>query len=324
MALLQPTSKIWLWHCCSKSKHPKIFLWHGCSQAHNPNLTMALMQQKQASKILLWHCCSQARNPHHTIALLQQTNQSPIWLWHSCSTTQPLDLIMALLQPDPVPKSDCGIVAARPKYQFWLRHRYNQQPNSQIWLRLFCSQTWIPKLTTALCQQNQQFKHLSMALSQQQTTIQQCEYGNVSAKSNHNPKIWLWHYLSRKKQSKIWLWRCLNKKQQSKTLTMSVSQQKNNHNPKIWLWQCLSKKQPQSQNLTGSVFSKKTQPQSQNLNCGIVAATNPKPTPEYGIVAEQKQHPTSDCGIVAAKPKSHIWLWHCCSKTHIPHLSMAL
>ena len=88
MALLQPTSKIWLWHCCSKSKHPKIFLWHGCNQAHNPNLTMALMQQKQASKILLWHCCSQARNPHHTIALLQQKHQNP--------------------------QSDYGIVAAQP------------------------------------------------------------------------------------------------------------------------------------------------------------------------------------------------------------------
>ena len=298
MARLQPSPQ-------SKSDYGIV-----AAKASIQNFIMALLQPSPKS------------TSYHSIVAAK--NQSPIWLWHSCSTTQPLDLIMALLQPDPVPKSDCGIVAARPKYQFWLRHRYNQQPNSQIWLRLFCSQTWIPKLTTALCQQNQQFKHLSMALSQQQTTIQQCEYGNVSAKRNHNPKIWLWHYLSRKKQSKIWLWRCLNKKQQSKTLTMSVSQQKNNHNPKIWLWQCLSKKQPQSQNLTCSVFSKKKQPQSQNLNCGIVAATNPKPTPEYGIVAEQKQHPTSDCGIVAAKPKSHIWLWHCCSKTHIPHLSMAL
>ena len=105
---------------------------------------------------------------------------------------------------------------------------------------------------------------------------------------------------------------------------MPVSQQTHNHNPKnlIMAVSQQKNKQTQSQHLTmavspqkktttipesdyGSVSAKK-QPQSQNLNCGIVAATSPKSTPQYGIVAEET-HPTSDCGIVAAQnKKSHI------------------
>ena len=228
---------------------------------------MALLQQKQTSQIFLWHCCNQAQNPHQTISLLQQTPKSPIWL-------RPPDLIMTLLQPDQFlnltvallqphqsTKSDSGIDTTK-----------NKTPKSDS--GMFCSQTCIPKLTTATSQQKQQFKHLSMSLSEQPTTIKQSEYGNVSANTTQIPKIWLLHCLSRNDNPTIWLWHCLSRENQSniwlghslsktkttiQTLTMPVSQQTHNHNPKnlIMAVSQQKNKQTQSQHLTMAVSPQK-------------------------------------------------------------------
>ena len=206
MALLQPnqslifdygivaaTSKfqIRLWHCCSPTTS-QIWLCQCCSHAKNPNLTMSLLQPNQNPKSDYVAVEAKNKIPSLLMALLQPTlnpesvaakPRSQIWLWHWCSQTEIQHLTMAWLRPRPNPKSDYGIVAAKPKIpnptmallqpspypqsdygivaaerqsQIWLWHCCNQtkiQKNkSKIWLWICCSTTHTQNRTLALLQ----------------------------------------------------------------------------------------------------------------------------------------------------------------------------
>ena len=147
-------SKVWLWSCLQQ-KHPKSDIGIVAAKAHTPHLTwlqqspnqksdpgivaakhilsltMALLQPKTQNPNLtllqpsqnwkknwLRHCCSQSQTPNLTLALLRPNPnpKSKIWLWHCCSQTQ-IPNRLAWSRPSQNPNTAYRIVAAKRKSQ---------------------------------------------------------------------------------------------------------------------------------------------------------------------------------------------------------------
>ena len=186
MARLQPSPK-------SKSDYGIV-----AAKANIPNLPMALLQPSPKS------------TSYHII--VAANTKTP-----NLTTTPRSDYDTVAARP--ISKSDCGIVAATPKYQIWLRHRYNQKQNSKIWLRHVLQPNLHPKI----------------------------DYGNVPAEATIQTSEYVIVWATNNNQT-IWIWQCLSKHNPNpKNLTIALSQQKRQSNNLIM---ALSQQRESIQHLT--------------------------------------------------------------------------